>query len=167
MRKGVTRRKFRPVIDAKIVGLKKRPRGKSFAPGNTHGLATRFKPGESGNPAGRPRTKKLSEAIREGLAADSAEPLPTDTNAQIIAKQIIRQAKKGNLSAAVIAGDRAEGRPAQSVAFSDERDALVELVFPLMNELSAEAGRPEGMEDSVPSLPEGNEQIETQEEIQP
>ncbi len=45
-------------------GNKRKPRGRPFAKGNKHG--NRWKPGESGNPDGRPHCEKSpSEVIRE------------------------------------------------------------------------------------------------------
>ena len=45
-------------------GKKRKPRGKSFEKGNKFG--NRFKPGESGNPSGRPKcTKSPSEVLQE------------------------------------------------------------------------------------------------------
>jgi hypothetical protein len=126
---------------------KKRPRGKPFPKGNLVGLDTRFPKGVAQNTGGRPRSQQLHAAIRFALAASTDEPLPLDTNAEVIAKQIIRKAKKGDLAAAQIAGDRAEGRPAVSVTVGDGKDAL-EL---LLEEMRAEYGRISAPTNALPA----------------
>jgi hypothetical protein len=77
------------------------------------GQAFRFKPGQSGNPGGRPRTAKLSEACRAKLAS----PIPGDPEgrsfADVIADKFALQALKGDIRAAQELADRAEGRPSQ------------------------------------------------------
>jgi hypothetical protein len=78
------------------------------------GQAFRFKPGQSGNPGGRPRTAKLSEACRAKLAS----PIPGDPEsrsyAEAIADKLALQALKGDIRAAQELADRAEGRPSQA-----------------------------------------------------
>ncbi len=58
----------------------------------------------------------LSEAYREEL--EHLDPKKRKTIAQLIAKQIIKQALKGDLAAVKEATDRTEGRPAQQVQVS-------------------------------------------------
>jgi len=81
----------------------------------TKDTPTAFKPGQSGNPAGRPKSVTLSEALRLELA----KMLPGDTQertfAELIAQQLVRAAATGNILAAKEIADRTEGRPRQSV----------------------------------------------------
>lgn len=83
--------------------------------------ATRWKPGQSGNPGGRPKTAPLSQACREVLA----RPLPGDTAgrtyAEAIAEKLAEKALKGDIRAAQEIGDRAEGRPRQAIEFEQTR----------------------------------------------
>jgi Family of unknown function (DUF5681) len=128
-KKGSIHRKLSPDNGLTLISVKQRPRGKAFAKGHSIGAEFRFKKGEpSKNPKGRPKTAKLSEAIRQGLALDSSERLPLGTNAQVMAAKVIDQAKKGNLAAITLAGDRAEGRPNVSIALDDSRDQFTQLV---------------------------------------
>jgi len=77
------------------------------------GQTFRFKPGQSGNPGGRPRTAKLSEACRAKLAS----PIPGDPEsrsyAEAIADKLALLALRGDIRAAQELADRAEGRPSQ------------------------------------------------------
>jgi hypothetical protein len=77
---------------------------------------TRWKPGQSGNPAGRPKSITLSEAMRLELA----KMLPGDTQertfAEVIAQQLVRAAATGNILAAKEIADRTEGKPKQAIA---------------------------------------------------
>ena len=91
--------------------VNKRRNGK-FAPGNK--LGNRFKPGESGNPEGRPKLTLLSEALREQLAT-VLPGVDERTIAEHIARSLVREAIKGNVAAAKEIADRTEGKPKQSV----------------------------------------------------
>jgi hypothetical protein len=77
---------------------------------------TRWKPGQSGNPTGRPKSITLSEALRIELA----KVLPNDTQertfAELIAQQLVRAAATGNILAAREIADRTEGKPKQAIA---------------------------------------------------
>jgi Family of unknown function (DUF5681) len=156
-RKRSTVGEFAPVVRA--LAKKKGPRGKPFRKGNPIGLETRFSKGApSANPGGRPRVAKLNQAIREGLAADSDKSLPMNTNAQVLAAQVIRQAKAGNLNAINVAGDRAEGRPNVSISLDDSRDRL-EILIDSMKERSRIVGPAEDNSSddySTPLLQEEN-----------
>ncbi len=74
-----------------------------------------FKPGQSGNPAGRPKSITLSDALR----LEMAKVFPGDTQertfAEVIAQQLVRSAARGNILAAKEIADRTEGRPKQAV----------------------------------------------------
>ncbi len=73
-----------------------------------------FPKGVSGNPAGRPKSITLSEALRIQLCAT----MPGDderTYAEEIARVLCTEAINGNVLAAREIADRAEGKPKQSV----------------------------------------------------
>jgi hypothetical protein len=77
--------------------------------------STQWKPGQSGNPGGRPRTAPLSQACRELLNA----PVPNDpqarTYAQVIAAQLAKKAMRGDVEASRELANRAEGKARQAV----------------------------------------------------
>jgi hypothetical protein len=79
----------------------------------------RFKPGQSGNPGGRPKTGALTRAFRAVLE----QPVPGDrqkrTYAQAIAERLVDLAMRGHLQAVRELGDRAEGRTVSSVQLTD------------------------------------------------
>lgn len=83
-----------------------------FPPGNKVG--NRFKKGETGNPAGRPKLTKLTEALREQLA-QTLPDAPERTVAEAIARALIRAACSGNVHAAREIADRTEGKPKQAI----------------------------------------------------
>jgi len=94
-----------------------------------HGAAHRFKPGQSGNPGGRPRTAKLSEACRAKLES----PIPGDAEsrsyAEAIADKLAQLALKGDIRAAQELADRAEGRPSQMVTPPAELSGIKYIVL--------------------------------------
>ena len=83
-----------------------------FPPGNK--IGNRFPKGQSGNEKGRPKLTKLTEALRQQLAA-IAPDAPEQTVAEQIARALIDEAMKGNVQAIREIGDRTEGRPMQKV----------------------------------------------------
>ena len=91
--------------------VNKRRNGK-FAPGNK--LGHRFKPGESGNPEGRPKLTLLSEALREQLAT-VLPGVDERTIAEHIARSLVREAIKGNVMAIKEVADRTEGKSKMSI----------------------------------------------------
>ena len=78
----------------------------------TKDTPTAFKPGQSGNPAGRPKSITLSEAIRLQLAQTFSEDR---TYAEEIALVLCAAAVKGNVNAAREIADRTEGKPKQAI----------------------------------------------------
>lgn len=83
-----------------------------FAPGNK--IGNRFQKGESGNPSGRPKLTRLTDALREQLAEinpDASE----ETIAEQIAKTLIKLAIAGDVAAIKEIGNRTEGLPKQTL----------------------------------------------------
>lgn len=86
------------------------------------GAGTRFKKGSSGNPGGRPRTRVLSEALRNRLAEVKPDDPEHRTWAEAIAENLVRIACSQGPSAVHAANeiaDRIEGRPPQHLQISD------------------------------------------------
>ena len=83
-----------------------------FAPGNK--IGKQFPPGVSGNPQGRPKLTRLTDALREQLAEEMPDA-PERTIAEQIARALIREAISGNVQAAREIADRTEGKPMQKV----------------------------------------------------
>jgi hypothetical protein len=79
------------------------------------GKATQFKPGQSGNPGGRPKTAPLSQACRDLLASSVPDDSQGRTYAEAIAEKLAQKALAGDIRAAQELADRAEGRPRQSL----------------------------------------------------
>lgn len=83
-------------------------RGRPFEKGNKYG----FKPGQSGNPGGRPKRTRLTDALLAQLAElDKGE----ETTAEAVARALIRQALGGNVQAIREIADRTEGKPRQAI----------------------------------------------------
>jgi Family of unknown function (DUF5681) len=135
--------KSAPVTSAFRPKVKGKPRGKSFEPGNGHGVAWRYKPGESGNPSGRPRHKEISKALRARLESQGPLPKHGRTGAEVLADKWFEQAKNGNVAALASLADRTEGRPSISVGINDGNAGLLELVG-AVERLHPHLGHPEG-----------------------
>ena len=102
-----------------------------------------FKPGQSGNPAGRPvKPNCLTDCLRE-LAGQPVRG--GKTHAQRLAAVLWRKAEAGDIRAAALIGDRLEGRPAQRVEVASGPDGGPKnLVLVTM--------RPDGTEESRKTL---------------
>jgi hypothetical protein len=71
-----------------------------------------WKPGQSGNPGGRPKKRILDEHLSEMLEANDGE------DAKAIARVLIEKAKDGELRAVQLIAERTQGRPTQAVELS-------------------------------------------------
>jgi len=78
-----------------------------------NGFAHRWRPGQSGNPGGRPRTGALAKACRDLMEQKVPGDPEGRTYAQAIAERLADLSLKGHLSAIRELGDRAEGRAGQ------------------------------------------------------
>jgi hypothetical protein len=77
-----------------------------------------FKPGQSGNPSGRNGQKPISDALKALLSRNPGKTLEQtvcDTNAQLIAFNMMVKALGGDKDTIKEVIDRTEGKPAQSV----------------------------------------------------
>lgn len=81
---------------------------------------TRFKPGISGNPSGRPKTKPIADAYRRILLSGAMDLKlgRKDPNLEKFAKSMIKQAIKGNVKAAAEITNRIEGPVGQHLEVS-------------------------------------------------
>jgi Family of unknown function (DUF5681) len=104
---------------------KRSPANRRSAGGDGHpivelGKGTRFQPGQSGNPNGKPKWRLLSDTYRAKLA----ELLPGDklgrNYAEAITDAVFAAALRGNIGAFQEIADRTEGKPAQAIALSGD-----------------------------------------------
>ena len=80
------------------------------------GISTRFQPGVSGNPGGRPKTRVLSEML--AAIGNETESKSGKTYYQLAAEAFLGQAFDGNVHAFREFADRVEGRTTQRVELS-------------------------------------------------
>lgn len=103
-----------------------------------------FKPGQSGNPKGRPQRKPLTDAYIAILSLDvPGNMIPKDfkfmgikTFADLIAVRMVLEGSKGKVNAVAEMADRVEGKALQSVALSGG-DPLTELLAEFRKEHEA------------------------------
>lgn len=81
-----------------------------------------WKPGQSGNPAGRPKHKTLMETIREKLAADGASPSLED-----IAHTYIAAMAQGSFQHLKEYIDREQGKVPDRVANADGSNLAIDV----------------------------------------
>lgn len=118
-----TKSKITPLLKRKC-----RPRGRPFKPGNRAGASTQFRPGQSGNPGGRPSCKLVSEALRWMIATPLSEPIVARTRAERMAQILVNEGVlHRKLSAIAETIDRTEGRPGIAIRI-DSEDPLSQLV---------------------------------------
>jgi hypothetical protein len=104
------RKAKKPTKQSRAENSARTARGRPFEKGNAHA----FKRGQSGNPGGRPKSTKLTEALLAKLG-ERASAISDMTFAEFIAQALITQALKGDIRAIAEIFDRSEGKPRQAV----------------------------------------------------
>lgn len=89
---------------------------------------TQFKPGQSGNPKGRPKRSWTWAGLFEEVG-NTIEPKSGILYAQLIAKRIYRDSAKGNTHAQKILIDRMDGQAHQSTDITSNGKELTSLTF--------------------------------------
>ena len=69
--------------------------------------STRWKPGQSGNPSGRPKKLHITDALRTELEREGSDGLANDA---AIARKLVEMAREGHLQAIREIADRTEGK---------------------------------------------------------
>jgi len=77
------------------------------------GIKTRFQPGVSGNPGGRPKTRILAEML--AAIGNEVEPKSGKVFFQIAAEALLRKVFRGDIGAFKEFADRIDGRSTQHV----------------------------------------------------
>jgi hypothetical protein len=80
------------------------------------GVKTRFQPGISGNPGGRPKTRILAEML--AAIGNEIEPKSKKTFFQVAAESLVRKVFRGDIGAFKEFADRVDGRSTQNVELS-------------------------------------------------
>jgi len=81
-----------------------------------------FKPGQSGNPGGRPKSAPVTNLLREILEKDDGK------EAIRLAKAIIKEAAKGNVKAFEAIVNRVEGPPQRRANTTSDNDGPMRVV---------------------------------------
>lgn len=84
-----------------------------------------FKPGQSGNPGGRPKGKSLTALLRERL--DEVDPATGKTIAEMVVEGWINAARDGNVPAIKEALDRTEGKVPDKLETKNDTNVSISL----------------------------------------
>jgi hypothetical protein len=79
-----------------------------------------FKPGQSGNPSGRPKTKPITDALFQILHEKVPEDKEGRTYLRLMVRAIAREAVKGKTQAFSEIVDRVEGKAPQTMSLTGE-----------------------------------------------
>lgn len=86
-----------------------------------------WKPGQSGNPKGRPKTNPITAVYRDILEAQIPDDPDGRTFAQAIAQAMLQDALLGDVKATREITDRVEGKPKQTVELTNPTDKPLQL----------------------------------------
>lgn len=87
----------------------------------------RWQKGKSANPNGRPRKPKaLTELLRKMLAAQRADGR---TRMEAILDKMLSMAEEGHVDAAKYICDRLEGRPAQALELTGDKEKPLRITY--------------------------------------
>jgi hypothetical protein len=88
----------------------------------TIGRGTQWKKGVSGNPGGRPRSRTISEALRQKLSSIKEDDPQHRTFAEVLAENLVSLAcakERNSVAAAAEIANRVEGRVHERIEFAD------------------------------------------------
>ena len=92
-----------------------------FKPGNEVGINGRWKPGQSGNPKGRPLSKPYKQALEDQLAAlAQMKGLAPNQGYAMIASAHVAKAMSGDMAAIKELADRIDGKVPNPIGGTDE-----------------------------------------------
>src|SRR5262245_50295357 len=115
---------------------------------------TPWKRGQSGNPAGRPKKRTVSEELRARL--EEQYPGRSDaTYGRMVAEALVTEAITGNVPAIKEIFDRTEGKPKQTVDVNlaeRQREMVEDAIARLIEE--AQVSRDEAIEELMVVAPE-------------
>ena len=94
---------------------------------------SRFKPGQSGNPKGRPKMPDLSEAVAKVLADEKDGKTALDA----VLMALRNKAVKGDVRAAQELLDRAFGKSKQSIDHTTQGEAIQNFTVTVVNKPDA------------------------------
>jgi len=79
-----------------------------------------FQPGQSGNPAGRPKSKPFKNALQKAINAAGDD----DKALTLIADALLAKAQEGDVQAIKEVADRLDGKVTQPISGDDEAPPL-------------------------------------------
>ena len=88
-------------------------------------FGTPFKPGQSGNPNGRPKSKPFKEAIQRALA----EAGDDKASLQAVATALVDKAMQGDVQAIEEIADRLDGKVPQGIIGGEEGDPAITVTW--------------------------------------
>lgn len=99
----------------------RKPGNPNMTPGNSIGISGRWKPGQSGNPKGRPLSKPYKEALEQQLAALALKNgIDPDRGYEVIAAAHVAKAMTGDMAAIKELADRIDGKVPNPIGGTDE-----------------------------------------------
>ena len=87
-------------------------------------LAMVWKPGQSGNPAGKKPGTLKEKPYRDALRMEIAAAAEDFKGLRLIARAHLEKARSGDMAAIKELADRLDGRPAQAVVGDDEANPI-------------------------------------------
>ena len=80
-----------------------------------------WKPGQSGNPGGRPKKRLIDEALEDLLERNDCEA------ARGVAAALLKRASKGDIRAIQLIAERTQGKPMRAIEISGPDGSAIEL----------------------------------------